>query len=196
LFNTTSTNFLFLKLAGAKALPRSGLETGHSLTPFLKNKKMESITHDGMHPSNYELRLNGKLYTTPEKIITGAEALALAGLEPADHYELLLKLTEREFEPVELEEKVELEHGNVKVFEARLAHEATIFLDDEPYPVFECFRTPVQILALDRKKPEDYYLKQILGHRDITYKDDMHHEIAMKNHLRFSSCKKGPTPVS
>lgn len=150
--------------------------------------------HSGVPP--FEVRINGNVFFSPEQFITGREILKLAGLEPAEHYEILMKLTGQEFEPVELDEKKNLGHTGIETFEARLVHQLTIFLDDEPFKVFDCFMTPVEILALDKKKPEHYYLKQILGHREITYKEDELHKIAMKDNMRFSSCKKGPTPVS
>jgi hypothetical protein len=144
----------------------------------------------------FEIRVNGKKIECDKPEVTGREVLALAELEPAEDFELLLKITNRELEPVELSETVDLRKEGIETFWARPFKDLEIFVDDEPVTVSECFLTPTQILEKVHKSPESFYLKQILGHREITYKNDPDHLIAIKNHLKFSTCKKEPTPVS
>jgi len=146
--------------------------------------------------NQFEIKINGKKFEVAATSITGKEVLAIAGLEPATDFELLLKITDRELEPVELTEVVDLTREGIETFWAKPYKELTIFVDDEPIIVRECFLTPVQILGLVNKSPESFYLKQILGHKEITYKNDQDHLIAMRNHLKFSTCKREPTPVS
>lgn len=144
----------------------------------------------------YDLIINGHKFQSEKQFVTGKEILELAGLSPDDQFEILMKLSGREFEPVELDETKDLSQPGIERFEVNPIKKLTIFLDDEEIPVPKCFMTPVEILALKGYKPEDYYLKQILGHKEITYKDDENHVIAIVCGMKFSTCKKGPTGVS
>jgi Multiubiquitin len=153
---------------------------------------MESHEHD----RKFGLTINGHEFKSPNQFITGKEILVLAGLDPEHGFEILMKLTGKEYEPVELDESKDLNHPGIENFEVKPIHKLTIWLDDEEIPVPKCFLTPVEILALGDKKPEQYYLKQILEHREINYKEDEHHLIAIVCKMKFSTCKKGPVGVS
>lgn len=157
---------------------------------------MASNDPGGKNPSQFEIKINGKSFFTKDQFLSGKELLELAELTPTDNYEILLKLTGKEYEPVELNEKVDLNQPSIETFEVSPKHELTIFLDDEPYKVSKCFMTPVEILDLDNKKPQQYYLKLILGHKEVTYKNDEHHKIGIVDNMKFCSCKKDPTGVS
>lgn len=146
--------------------------------------------------SQFKLVINEKLYHSAERYLTGKEILALAGLRPPGDYQLLMKLKGREYEPVEENERKDLEEEGIEQFEASLSRDFKIYVDDEPFHVHKCFMTPVEILALRGFKPDGYYLKQADGHKSITYKDDMEHRIPMLDCMVFSTCKKAPTPVS
>jgi hypothetical protein len=149
------------------------------------------------HFEDFEIRINGRKFSWPESSILGKQVLGVAGFEPAEDYEILIKLTNKELEPVGMEESWDLSKPGIETFLVRPYHEFTIFVDDEPYKTHEVFMTPRQILEiLVKLDPNKFYLKQILGHKEISYKNDMDHEIAMKNHLRFSTCKIDSTPVS
>ena len=56
--------------------------------------------------------------------------------------------------------------------------------------------TPNEILTAAGKNANGFYLKQIRGHKEVSYKNDREHKIAIKNGLKFSSCKLEPTTVS
>lgn len=148
------------------------------------------------HDRKYDLIINGHKFNTAERFVTGNQILELAGLSPEDNYEILKKITGKEFEPVELTEKVDLDDPGTEWFEVNPVKPLTIELDDEKLPVPKPFMTPVEILALKGYKPEDYYLKQILKNKEINYKNDEQHLVAIVCGMKFSSCKKGPTGVS
>ena len=151
--------------------------------------------HEGK-PGPYTLVINGKPYQSAERFLTGKEILELAGLRPPKDYQLLMRLHGREYEPVELDEKKDLKEGGIEEFEASFSRNFKIFVDDEPYHVHQCFMTPVEILALRKLSPDGYYVKQVDGHKSITYKEDMEHRIPILDCMVFSTCKKAPTPVS
>jgi len=153
---------------------------------------MASNAHDRM----YDLIINDHKFQTPHRFITGRDILELAGLDPNHSFEILMKIAGKEFEPVELTEKKDLQEQGIERFEVKPVKPLTIELDTQTFPVPKCFMTPVEILALKNYKPEEYYLKQILDHREITYKNDEQHVIAIVCGMKFSSCKRGPTPVS
>lgn len=145
---------------------------------------------------SYAIKINGKKLEVNDRHITGKEVLLLADLEPPQDYELLLKLTQKELEPVQLEEKVDLSNPGIENFHAKPYRKLTIYVDDEQVEVMECFMEPNAILAASGYDPEGFYLKQILGHKEITYKNDPHHIVAIRNKQRFSTCKLEPTTVS
>lgn len=144
----------------------------------------------------YELRINGKHFSWSKPGINGQELLDLTGLSPASHYELFFQVKDGLLEPVELTEEKQLKPNVPEIFEIRPSHEIKIELDDEGFPVFKCFMTPVEILDLLKLKASEYYLKKIECHDEISYKDDENHMIPMTDKSKFSSCKRGPTTVS
>jgi hypothetical protein len=148
------------------------------------------------HGGPYDLIINGHKFQSVKQFITGKEILELAGLSADDPFELLLKISGKEFEPVELSESKDLDEPGIERFEVNPVKPLTIELDDDEVPVPKCFMTPVEILGLKDLDKDKFYLKQILGHKEINYKDDENHIIAIKCGMKFSSCKKGPTGVS
>ncbi len=144
----------------------------------------------------YNFKVNRKKYQNDNPSITGREVLIKAGLEPVEDYELLIKVNEKGFEPVQLDEVIDLKSPGIEGFFAKLYKKLIIYVDDEPVEVEEVNMTPDEILIAVGKNPEGFYLKQISGHREIGYKNDREHRIFIKNGLRFSSCKLEPTTVS
>lgn len=144
----------------------------------------------------YTFKINNKKYESADSKINGSQILKIAGLQPETDYELLIKVNEKGFEPVELTEVIDLESPGIEGFTASPYEHIIIYVDDEPIEVDECFMTPTEILIAAGKKPEGYYLKQIVGHNEIGYKNDREHKIAIKNGLRFTTCKLEPATVS
>ena len=144
----------------------------------------------------YTFKINNKKYESADSKINGSQILKIAGLQPETDYELLIKVNEKGFEPVELTEVIDLESPGIEGFFVSPYEKIIIYVDDEPLNVTECFMTPTEILIADGKKPEGFYLKQIVGHKEIGYKNDREHKIAIKNGLMFTTCKLEPATVS
>jgi len=149
-----------------------------------------------MENNFFELTINGKPYRTAQHIINGEDILQLLGLHHSTDYEILMKLTDGEFEPVELKENVDLKKQGVEAFQVKPYPHVSIEVDDEKYPVTEVLMTPVEIMVLAGLDPKKHYLKQIIGHTDITYKNDPEHVIGIVDCMKFSSCKIANTTVS
>ena len=144
---------------------------------------------------HYRFKLNGEVFEA-EKVITGREILEIADLKPVEDYELLLKIDQEEFEPIQLGERVDLSTPGIEAFRAQPYKSFTVMVDDEPVELNECFMTPTEVLEESGKEAGGFYLKQIKGHREITYKKDPNHKIAIRNKMVFSTCKLEPTTVS
>ena len=144
----------------------------------------------------YTFKINNKKYESNNSKINGAQILKIAGFQPEADYELLIKVNEKGFEPVELTEVIDLESPGIEGFFASPYEQIVIFVDDEPVEVKESFMTPTEILVASGKRPEGFYLKQIVGHNEIGYKNDREHKVAIKNGLKFTTCKLEPTTVS
>lgn len=144
----------------------------------------------------FELTINGKPYRTEHPVINGKIILELIGLRHSTDYEILMKLADCEFEPIELEEDVDLKKPGIEAFLVKPYHHVSIEVDDEKYPVTEVLMTPKEIMVLAGLDPQKHYLKQIIGHTDITYKNDPDHVIGIVDCMKFSSCKIANTTVS
>lgn len=144
----------------------------------------------------YHFKLNDHKYSWSEKEISGENLLLHVGLTPTENYELLLKLSKREFEPIQLNEIIHLDDPGVEQLLAKPYKSFSIIVDDEPIILGVCFITPKEILVKAGYDPEKFYLKQIIGNKDITYKEDPEHRISVKNGMKFSTCKIGAVTVS
>ena len=69
-------------------------------------------------------------------------------------------------------------------------------VDDEPYNTGEHTLTARQILELAGKDSNSYYLKQIKGQHQESYKDKMDELIHMHQHMKFITIYNGSTGVS
>ncbi len=143
-----------------------------------------------------KFRLNKQKFESENPTITGRQILITGGLEPVEDFELLKKINEAGFEPIQLDEVVDLKEAGIEGFFAKPYKKLIIYVDDEPIEVEECFMTPDEILECSGKNPNGFYLKQISGHREIDYKKDRQHKVAIRNGLKFSTCKLEPTTVS
>jgi hypothetical protein len=139
----------------------------------------------------YFFKLNREQFEVSNPIITGAEILTTGGLEPVEDYELLIKINEKGFEPVQLNEAINLQEPGIEGFTARPYRKIVIKVDDIPFEVEEVFMTPNEILTLAGRNIEEVYLKQIIGNREIGYKNDREHKIAIRNNQVFTTC----TPI-
>ncbi|MGY4540028.1 hypothetical protein ACVW0P_004470 [Mucilaginibacter sp. UYNi724] len=149
-----------------------------------------------MENKNFELTINGKLFKSDKQLINGEELLGLLGIHHSADYEMLMKLTDREYEPIELKEEVDLKKPGIEAFLVKPYRSIAIEVDDEKYPVTEVLMTPKEIMVLAGLDANKHYLKQIIGHTDITYKNDPDHIIGIVDCMKFSSCKITSTTVS
>lgn len=69
-------------------------------------------------------------------------------------------------------------------------------VDDEDQTTTEESLTPTQILSNAGLDPTQYYLVQVQGHHQVSYKDKPNEEIHMHPNLKFISVFIGSTPVS
>ncbi len=69
-------------------------------------------------------------------------------------------------------------------------------VDGEPQTTTRHVLTPRQILANAGINPQTYYLVQIKGNVQESYKDTPDKEIHMHQHMKFISIYMGETPVS
>lgn len=144
----------------------------------------------------FSFRVNRKKYESENSTITGKEILMISGCEPVEEFELLKKINEAGFEPVQLDEKIDLNDPGIEGFKVKLFKKLTIYVDDEPVDVDEFIMTPNEIIKETGKNPEGFYLKQIDGHKEIGYKNDREYQIRIENGLKFITCKLAPTTVS
>lgn len=155
-------------------------------------KRSDKIMKDNI----LKLTINGKLFSTEKEIINGAVILDLIGLRHSTDYEILMKLTDHEYEPIGLQEDVDLLKPGIESFSVKPYQHINIEVDDEEYPVTEVLMTPEEIMVLAGLDPTKHYLKQIIGHTDITYKNDPKHIIGIIDNMKFSSCRIANTTVS
>ncbi|MFI5451358.1 multiubiquitin domain-containing protein [Pedobacter sp. UC225_61] len=144
----------------------------------------------------FDILVNERTFKFDAPSITGKQLLVLVGLPHSVDYEVLYKLSKKEFEPVQLDEEIDLTNPEIETFFIKPLPSTKIEVDDETYPVALLFMTPKEILVLAGINADNHYLKQILEHKEITYKNDMDYVIAIVNKMKFVSCKLSPTTVS
>lgn len=138
---------------------------------------------------NFSFKVNGKKFETDEPKITGRKILETAGLEPAGEFELLFKKNEKGFEPIQLDEQVDLREVGVEGFKAKPYRKIPIEIDSQKYEVEECFMTPLEILELAGKDPKNYFLKELrAGNVEVGYEDDSKHKVSLSKKSRFFIC--------
>jgi hypothetical protein len=146
--------------------------------------------------SSYKFTVNGKEYSSDEKIIPGEKILSIANFLPVEDFDLLKKIKGHEFEPIQLQEKVNLEEPGIELFKVFPHKELPYTLDDEESSTKDLELTPVEILKIHGYNTDQYYLKQIKRPMEINYKNDLEVRIVMLDHPKFITCKKEPTTVS
>lgn len=134
-------------------------------------------------------KLNKEKFESRDSKITGREVLINGGLEPIEDYELLLKINEGGFEPVQLDEVIDLKSPGIEGFFAKPYKKLLILVDKKEIEIEECFMSPTEILNKASINAENYFLKQLKGDIEIGYENDPNHKIAIKNKSTFISCK-------
>lgn len=132
-----------------------------------------------------KFKLNDVLFESENSKISGKGILVIAGLLPVEDYELLIKVNENGYEPIELTEERDLNEPGLEGFYAKPYAKIIIYVDDESVEVEEIFLTPNEILRLADKVVKDFYLVQIDGEIEIGYKNDREHKVSVKNGSKF-----------
>jgi len=138
----------------------------------------------------YNFRLNNKKFETNESKITGSQLLKIANLSPVEDYELLYKINEKGFEPIQLDEEVDLKMVGIEGFRAKPYKVITIKVDDKVFEVDECIMTPSEIMSVAGIDSDRYFLNELrTGGVEVTYKDDVEHKVSITKKSCFLSCK-------
>lgn len=139
--------------------------------------------------TEYTFKINAKRFETSDPIINGHQILELAGLEPTEDFELLQRINEKGFEPVQLDEEVDLREVGIEGFRAKPYKYLPIVIDGKTIKVEECFMTPLEILELAEKGAQDYFLKEIRnGDIEVGYREDLDHKVGLNRKSVFVTC--------
>lgn len=134
-------------------------------------------------------KINGKRFESDEPKITGRQLLTIANLEPVADYELLYRINEGGFTPIQLDEEVDLKTAGIEGFRAKPYKKLTIKVDDKVIEVEECFMTPIEIMEIAGINSDQFFIKEIRSNNvEVTYKDDTEHRIAITKKSCFVSC--------
>ncbi|MDX1829280.1 MAG: multiubiquitin domain-containing protein [Lutibacter sp.] len=145
---------------------------------------------------SFNFKVNGKQLSSDNKIISGSEILKIASFEPEEDFDLYKKIQGHEYEPIQFDENVDLEEPGIEKFKVSPRKSIKFEVDDEEYETIELELTPIEIFKIIGLDSSKFYLKQIKGHMDITYKNDEHKSIDMLGHLKFITCKREAATVS
>ncbi len=138
----------------------------------------------------YTFRVNKKKFETNESKITGKQILTIANLTPVEDFELLYKINEKGFTPIQLDEEVDLKTAGIEGLRARPYKGIIIKVDDIEIEVNECIMTPNEIMSVAGLDSDRYSLSELrAGGIEVTYKDDVEHKIAITKKSCFVSCK-------
>lgn len=136
----------------------------------------------------YIFTLNKKRFESSESKITGQELLSIAQLTPVEDYELLYKINEKGYTPIQPNEEVDLTSPGIEGFRARPYNKLIITVDEVHIEVEECFLTPIEIMVLAGINSDRYYLNENRrGGIEVTYKDDVQHKVSISKFSSFIS---------
>lgn len=138
----------------------------------------------------YFFKINNRRFDSSESKLTGNELLTIADLTPVEEYELLYKINEKGFTPIQLDEVMDLKTAGIEGFKARPYNKLLIEVNGKQYEIEECFMTPTEIMEIASIYSDRNYLKGIRkGGTEVTYKDDVDHKIAITKNSCFISCE-------
>ncbi len=138
----------------------------------------------------YTFKVNKREFETNESKITGKQILTIANLTPVEDFELLYKINEKGFTPIQLDEEVDLKSAGIENLRARPYKGIIIKVDDKEIEVDECIMTPIEIMSAAGLDSNRYSLNELrAGGVEVTYKDDVEHKIAITKKSYFVSCK-------
>lgn len=137
--------------------------------------------------SKLYFRLNGEKIESSSSLITGREVLGKGGFKPARDHELMIKVNEKGFEPVQLDETVDLRQPGIEGFQAKLYPQTFIMVDEQHLQVNDRILTPNRILELAGKDPNQSFLVQKVDDVEIGYRNDPNYKISIKNNQTFLS---------
>lgn len=146
----------------------------------------------------YLIRIDDEKYEVHKSELSGREILEIAHKKPIECYLLFQKIKGHEhLKKIELDEEVDLKKPGIERFETKQFEGVRkYYLDDEPYTTAEKQLTSRQILIKANLNPEDFYIKEIVGDEQISYKDKLDVPIDICPETRFVSINIGPMPVS
>ena len=138
----------------------------------------------------YKFKINNERFESSKAEVTGRELLTIANLLPVEDYELLYRINEKGYEPIGLDEVVNLKKVGVEGYKAQPYKSIMIKIDGKDYEVNKCFMTAKEIMALAGINSDKFSLNELRPNGDeITYKDDLEHKIAITRKSCFTSCK-------
>lgn len=141
----------------------------------------------------HKFKINKEWFESDKPKITGQEILKISGLLPPKDYELLYKVNEGGFEPIQLNEIIDLKEVGKEVFKARPFQEFSIKVDDIEYKVNNCFLSPIEIMGLAGIDPSKFYLNEVRNSGiEVTYREDPEHRIPLSKSQCFVSCEREP----
>ena len=138
----------------------------------------------------FVFKINNERFESSESKITGRELLTIANLTPVEDFELLYKINEKGFTPIQLDEIVDLKTAGIEGFKAKPYRKLKIKVDSKQFEVDECFMTPLEIMEVARINPDRYYLKEIRKDNvEVSFKEDFGHKVAITKTSCFVSCE-------
>lgn len=137
--------------------------------------------------NTFQIRLNGEKLQVNGHSINGQKILTLGGLEPPEDFELLIRRNEKGFEPVQLDEVIDLREPGIEGFQARPYRKIVVKVDGQPLEFEEIYSTPKEILVMAGKDPDQYFLNQTIGEREIGYQHDVDHKLAIRKGQVFNT---------
>ncbi len=141
----------------------------------------------------FKFKLNKKRFESIESKVTGRKILEIAQLSPAEDFELLYKINDGGFTPIQLDEVIDLKEVGKEVFIARPYEEFSIKVDSKEYTVNECFLSPNEIMEIAGIDSSRFFLNEVRENgNEITYKEDAEHKISLSKSLCFISCERDP----
>lgn len=133
------------------------------------------------------IKINRKKFEVDASTITGRDILVLLNLQPINDFEILQKINEKGYEPIDYDEVVNLNKAGIESFRVRPYKKICLLIDDKEICLEDCLLTISELMdcaGIDKSK---FYLKEDRKGIEVSYENDINHMVNINSKSKFYS---------
>lgn len=137
---------------------------------------------------HYFFRVNRKKFEVSTSTIKGRDILSLLNLQPINDFEILQKINEKGYEPIDYDEGVNLDKAGIESFRVRPYRKICILIDDKEVCLEDCLLTISELMDIAGIDKSKFYLKEDRKGIEVSYENDINHMVNISSKSKFYTC--------